>query len=114
MRLVLLNADGTENKGFAARLHDKKPSYMDAAEKSKAVTIDGKPAKLVLHPKRETSNRVNFTGTKKDTWFYVDSDELHAMIAAKGGKALTFKTAEGRAANPAKEAPALQSEGAAA
>ena len=95
MRLIL-NTGKDTSKSFSVRVHDKKPSYFDAAEKSLTATIDGVKQKLVLHPKRETSNRVNFQSAKPDTWLFVDNDELHKLVREGGN--LVFTTAEGRAA----------------
>lgn len=101
MRLILNVTPATKTaaavtKSFAARVHDKKPSYFDEATKSLTVTIDGAKQKLVLHPKRESSNRVNFAAAKPNTWMFVDSDELHKIVREGGN--LVFTTAEGRAA----------------
>lgn len=82
---------------FAVRVHTKKPSYFDGSEKRKRVTIDGQQMEMVLHPKRESSNRVNFQSLKDaDTWLFVDNDDLRdAVLEAKNG-ALSFEIAEGR------------------
>lgn len=92
----------TAGKSFSARPHGKKPSYFDAAEKSLKVTIDGKPNTLVMHPKKETGNRVNFT-VRENEWLFVDSDELAALV--KGGGKLVFTTAHGRVAKEVEAKP---------
>lgn len=93
----LINGKG---ESFGVRVHGKKPSYFDGSERRRKVTVDGKPAEMVLHPKK-SGDRVNFAGPK-DTWLYVDNQALWDAIA-KGTAVLAFTTAEGRAAKPAKE-----------
>jgi len=95
--------NGKETKSFAARVHDKKPAYFDGSDKRRAASINGKQAELVLHPKRESSDRVNFAGGKGQ-WLFVDNKELRDIVAAKSTAKLEFVTREGRAPKPAAEA----------
>lgn len=93
MRIV----NNKTQESFAVRVHGKKPSYFDSSEARRTVTLNGKQADLVLHPKKETGNRVNFASPKGDTWYYVDNDALAALVRQKGNAKLEFVTAEGRA-----------------
>lgn len=99
MRLIINTKAGKETiaRSFSARPHGKKPSYFDAAEKATKATINGHATSLVMHPKKETGNRVNFDGQfagKKGEYYFVDSDELAALV--RQGGTLTCTTAEGR------------------
>lgn len=94
MRLVNTKTQASH----AVRVHAKKPSYFDAAERSRKGTVDGREVTFVLHPKK-SGDRVNFAGAKADTWLYVDDQSLWDAVAGKGK--LEFVTAEGRAAKAA-------------
>lgn len=112
MRLVYKGKDTDNIKSgasFGVRVHDKKPSYFDAAAKAKAVKIDDVERLMILHPTRETSNRVNFaTKDEPDTWYFVDNDALWNAIAGESRKQLEFVTEAGRAASTA--TPAAETE----
>lgn len=112
MRLVNVKT----NESFAIRPHGKMPSYFETSDKRRKATIDGKEMDLVLHPKKETGNRVNFKSlTKKDEYLFVDDDALAALVRAKGNAKLEFVTREGRAPKaPTTEAqPATETKAAA-
>lgn len=99
-------------ESFSIHFHadNKKPSYFDEAKRSRKVTLDGKPAVFVMHPTRDTSNRVNFQigEGKKLRNVAVDNAKFWDAVMAAKDNTLQFETAEGRAtkAEAEKAAPA--------
>lgn len=89
--------------------NNKVPTYFDAGVRSVPATVDGNRTRLVLHPTRDTSNRVNFQtfdAEGKVTNCAVDNasfwDEVNAAVVAKSKATWTLVT--GKPAKPEAEA----------
>lgn len=104
MKLVLSNDFAGLKKGasFGLRVHTKKPAYFDTSERRREVKIGNKTQTMVLHPKRESSDRVNLQGPK-DIWWFIDDASLREAIASQSKAQPSFDLVEGR--QPKKEEP---------
>lgn len=109
-------------KSYSVHFHayNKVPTYFEAGAKSVPATVDGNKTKLVIHPTRETSNRVNFQlfdAEGKVTNVAVDNpefwSEVNTAVEAKSKAVWQLTTATGRRKAEATEAPAVAAEAAA-
>ena len=119
MRIEFKNNEVTESFSVHFHANNKKPAYFDAAQRAyKNATINGEKAILVLHPKRDSSNRVNFIVGDKNV--AVDNEKFRnfvaGLITAQSTRKLTITTAEGRVvkakAEEGAQAPTQQPEAA--
>lgn len=97
-----------ENKTITLKMKRRAkgaPTYAETGDMRK-VTINGKPAQLVLNPKEgNTSKRIGLAYGKQ--WYIMDDADTHKKVKALGAKATTAFTIREKVtpAKKTKEAP---------
>lgn len=112
--MKLKNTKTGETFSIHFHANNKVPTYFEAGEKSVPATVNGEKTKLVLNPKRATSNRVNFQYTSDKGVLVnaaVDNDvfwtQINELVEKKSKAVVALELAEGRV-KAATEAPAAE------